>query len=140
MITQWILRYQLMINALVLDNIRGVHSPLIFFLEGSMKLKGIYKDISQLEDGIQFMLALILFILCIGVPYSIYDGYKASVRIHEYAHIQLNQDVPPGTIITINLPSADTEELNMIIDHGYIITSITRNSNDNTVYITCEKR
>ena len=105
-----------------------------------MNIKGIYKDISQLEDGIQFMLVLILFVVCIGVPYSIYDGYKASTRMHEYTHIQLNQDVPPGTIITINVPSADTEELNMIIEHGYIITSITRNSNDKTVYITCEKR
>lgn len=105
-----------------------------------MNIKGVYKDISQLEDGIQFMLVLILFVVCIGVPYSIYDGYKASTRMHEYVQVQLNQDVPPGTIVTINLPSADTEELNMIIDHGYIITSITRNNNDKTVYITCEKR
>lgn len=105
-----------------------------------MNIKGLYKDISQLEDGIQFMLALILFIACIGIPYSIYDYYTSHTRMHEYAQTQLNQDVPSGTIITINLPSANEKELNMIIDHGYIITSIIRNGNDKTVYITCEKR
>ena len=105
-----------------------------------MNIKGIYKDISQLEDGIQFMLVLILFVVCIGVPYSIYDGYKTGARMHEYAQVQLNQDVPSGTSITINLPDANTKELNMIIEHGYIITSIIHNSHDGFVYITCEKR
>lgn len=105
-----------------------------------MSIKRIYKDISQLEDGIQFMLVLILFISCIGVPYGIYDYYTSHARMYEYVQVQLQQDVPSGTTITINIPSANTKELNMIIDHGYIITSIMRNSNDKTVYITCEKR
>lgn len=105
-----------------------------------MNIRGLYKDISQLEDGIQFMLVLILFLGCIMLPYSIYDWYKTSIRMHEYAHVQLNQNVPSGTVITINLSSADTKELNMIIEHGYIITSIVHNNTDKTVYITCEKR
>lgn len=132
--------YRLMINVLGLDNIRGVQSPLIFFLEVYMTIKKLCNDISHLEDGIQFMLFLIVFLSCIVLPYSIYDGYKTGIRMHEYAQVQLNQDVPSGTSITINLPSANTKELNMIIEHGYIITSIIHNSHDGFVYITCEKR
>lgn len=105
-----------------------------------MNIKGLYKDITPLEDGIQFMLVLILFIICVMVPYTVYDGYKTYTQMHEYINVQLNQDVPSGTVIMINLPSANEKELNMIIEHGYIITSIMRNSNDKTVYITCEKR
>lgn len=105
-----------------------------------MTIKKLYNDISHLEDGIQFMLFLIVFLSCIVLPYSIYDGYKTGIRMHEYAQVQLNQDVPSGTSITINLPNANTKELNMIIEHGYIITSIIHNSHDGFVYITCEKR
>lgn len=105
-----------------------------------MNIKGLYKDITPLEDGIQFMLVLILFIICVMVPYTVYDEYKTYTQMHEYAHVQLNQNVPSGTVITINLSSADTKELNMIIEHGYIITSIVHNNTDKTVYITCEKR
>ncbi len=105
-----------------------------------MSIKELYKNITPLEDGIQFMLFLIVFLCCIALPYSIYDWYTSSTRMYEYAQVQLNQDVPSGTSITINLPSANTNELNMIIEHGYIITSIIHNSNNNTVYITCEKR
>lgn len=131
--------YRLMINVLDLDKNKRVHS-LLFFLEVYMTIKKLYNDISHLEDGIQFMLFLIVFLSCIVLPYSIYDGYKTGARMHEYAQVQLNQDVPSGTNITINLPSANTKELNMIIEHGYIITSIIHNSNDGFVYITCEKR
>ena len=105
-----------------------------------MSIKELYKNISQLDGILQVMLAVLLFLLCIMLPYSIYDWYTSSTRMHEYAQVQLNQDVPSGTSITINLPSANTNELNMIIEHGYIITSIIHNSNNNTVYITCEKR
>lgn len=105
-----------------------------------MSIKKLRASLVQLDDFLKIMIAVFIFLVCVVLPATIYDTYKTYAQMHDYAKVQLSQDIPSGTVITINLPSANVKELNMIIEHGYIITSVIHNSNDKTVYITCEKR
>ena len=139
MITQWMLHYPLRINVLGLDNIRGVHSPLIFFLEVYMSIKKLIDNLTILDFVSKMLLSILIFLIVVVIPYLIYDTSKTYTNMREYAQVQLSQDLPSDTMIVINIPSIHTEDLTTIIDHGFIIVSITKNT-DNTFYITCKKR
>lgn len=130
--------YQSKINVLGLDNIRGVHSPLIF-LEVYMSIKKLIADLTVLDFISKMLLSILIFLIVVVIPYLIYDTSKTYTHMREYAQVQLSQDLPSDTMIVINIPSIHEEDITTIIEHGFIIVSITKN-NDNTFYITCKKR
>lgn len=104
-----------------------------------MSIKKLIADLTALDFISKMLLSILIFLIVVVIPYLIYDTSKTYTHMREYVQVQLNQDLPSDTMIVINIPSIHTEDLTSIIDHGFIIVSITKN-NDNTFYITCKKR
>lgn len=104
-----------------------------------MSIKKLIDNLTVLDFLSKMLLSILIFLIVVVIPYLIYDTSKTYTHMREYAQVQLNQDLPSDTMIVINIPSIHAEDLTTIIDHGFIIVSITKN-NDNTFYITCKKR
>ena len=104
-----------------------------------MSIKKLIADLTVLDFISKMLLSILIFLIVVVIPYLIYDTSKTYTNMREYAQVQLSQDLPSDTMIVINIPSIHTEDLTTIIDHGFIIVSITKNT-DNTFYITCKKR
>ena len=104
-----------------------------------MSIKKLIDNLTVLDFVSKMLLTILILLIVVVIPYLIYDTSKTYTHMREYAQVQLNQDLPSDTIIVINIPSIHTEDLTAIIDHGFIIVSITKN-NDNSFYITCKKR
>ena len=104
-----------------------------------MPIKKLIDNLTVLDFVSKMLLTILILLIVVVIPYLIYDTSKTYTHMREYAQVQLNQDLPSDTIIVINIPSIHTEDLTAIIDHGFIIVSITKN-NDNSFYITCKKR
>lgn len=104
-----------------------------------MSIKKLIADLTVLDFISKMLLSILIFLIVVVIPYLIYDTSKTYTHMREYAQVQLSQDLPSDTMIVINIPSIHAEDLTTIIDHGFIIVSITKN-NDSTYYITCKKR
>lgn len=104
-----------------------------------MSIKKLIDNLTVLDFVSKILLTVLIFLIVVVIPYLIYDTSKTYTHMRDYAQVQLNQDLPSDTTIVVNIPSIHAEDLTTIIDHGFIIVSITKN-NDTTFYITCKKR